>query len=162
MSATSWGEGIGVAVDAYHVWWDPKLEAQIPAARAQSAFPRVSHLRLGWCRRANLLNDRGNDGRTASSICRASAPGWKRQATRVFHEVEIFLRARLVEKRPPDDVLRDLQAAAHRDSSLRQRAPSRRAAQGGGRVQSKIRSGLVRPSWLKVGPSNQISTEGSK
>ena len=26
------GEGIGVAVDVYHVWWDPKLEDQIARA----------------------------------------------------------------------------------------------------------------------------------
>ena len=26
------GEGIGVAIDVYHVWWDPKLEDQIARA----------------------------------------------------------------------------------------------------------------------------------
>jgi sugar phosphate isomerase/epimerase len=39
----SLGEGIGVAVDVYHVWWDPKLEAQIYSGRAH---PRAPHLRL--------------------------------------------------------------------------------------------------------------------
>ena len=29
------GEGLGVAVDVYHVWWDPKLEQQIKRAAAR-------------------------------------------------------------------------------------------------------------------------------
>ena len=35
--------GLGVAVDVYHVWWDPKLEAQIAraGARAPSRLPRL-------------------------------------------------------------------------------------------------------------------------
>ena len=38
------GEGVGVAVDAYHVWWDPDLARQI--ARAGATHPRLPRLRL--------------------------------------------------------------------------------------------------------------------
>ena len=42
------GAGLGIAVDAYHVWWDPQLEARDRARRAGIAVApsRVSHLRL--------------------------------------------------------------------------------------------------------------------
>src|SRR6202023_155878 len=36
------GEGVGIALDVYHVWWDPQLERDIAGAPAA----RVSHLRL--------------------------------------------------------------------------------------------------------------------
>ena len=36
---------LGVALDAYHVWWDPKLAAQIERAGARP-LARLSHLRL--------------------------------------------------------------------------------------------------------------------
>ncbi len=39
------GDGIGVALDVYHVWWDPELSQQIPAGR-QGAPSGVPHLRL--------------------------------------------------------------------------------------------------------------------
>ncbi len=45
------GEGIGVAVDVYHVWWDPKLEAQITRSRQSKASSRTTSA-TGWCRRA--------------------------------------------------------------------------------------------------------------
>jgi sugar phosphate isomerase/epimerase len=31
------GEGVGVAVDVYHVWWDPKLQSQIARAGGASS-----------------------------------------------------------------------------------------------------------------------------
>ena len=40
------GEGVGVAIDVYHVWWDPDLPAQIARAGADEAHPRPPHLRL--------------------------------------------------------------------------------------------------------------------
>ena len=49
-SATRSATGIGVAVDVYHVWWDPDLAAQIARAgkgRASSPFTSAT----GWCRR---------------------------------------------------------------------------------------------------------------
>ena len=47
-SATSSGAGVGIAVDAYHVWWDPHLEREIERAGGASSVPApcLSHLRL--------------------------------------------------------------------------------------------------------------------
>ena len=40
------GRGLGVAVDVYHVWWDPALDARDRARRRRRPPPRLSHLRL--------------------------------------------------------------------------------------------------------------------
>ena len=40
------GEGVGVAIDVYHVWWDPELAAADRPRRADEAHPRPPHLRL--------------------------------------------------------------------------------------------------------------------
>ena len=44
------GEGVGVAVDVYHVWWDPKLESQIARAGKKESWRITSA--TGWCPRA--------------------------------------------------------------------------------------------------------------
>ena len=44
------GDGIGVACDAYHVWWDPDLKAQMRARAATGCWPTTSA--TGWCRHA--------------------------------------------------------------------------------------------------------------
>ena len=36
------GEGVGVAVDVYHVWWDPKLQCQIERAGKQASSGTTS------------------------------------------------------------------------------------------------------------------------
>ena len=41
---------LGVALDAYHVWWDPKLAGQIARAARTGCSPITSA--TGWCRRA--------------------------------------------------------------------------------------------------------------
>ena len=41
------GPGVGVAVDAYHLWWDPDLADQV--ARAGRASSRITSA-TGWCR----------------------------------------------------------------------------------------------------------------
>ena len=51
---------LGVAVDAYHVWWDPKLEAQI--ARAGKARLLALHVCDWLVPTRDLLNDRGMMG----------------------------------------------------------------------------------------------------
>ena len=51
-SATSSGEGVGAAIDVYHVWWDPELEAQIAAGRARRGRSSRTTSATGWCRRA--------------------------------------------------------------------------------------------------------------
>jgi sugar phosphate isomerase/epimerase len=53
------GEGVGVAVDTYHVWWDPELEAQI--ARAGKRI--LAHHICDWLvPTRDLLLDRGMMG----------------------------------------------------------------------------------------------------
>jgi sugar phosphate isomerase/epimerase len=53
------GEGIGVAIDVYHVWWDPELAAQI--ARAGSRI--LAHHICDWLvPTGDLLLDRGMMG----------------------------------------------------------------------------------------------------
>jgi sugar phosphate isomerase/epimerase len=53
------GDGIGVAIDAYHVWWDPNLAAEV--RRAQGRI--VSFQICDWLvPTASLVNDRGMMG----------------------------------------------------------------------------------------------------
>jgi sugar phosphate isomerase/epimerase len=55
------GDGIGVAVDVYHVWWDPKLDQQI--GRAGSRGKIFAHHICDWLvPTTDLLLDRGMMG----------------------------------------------------------------------------------------------------
>ena len=55
------GSGIGVAIDVYHVWWDPKLRAQI--ARAGRDGRILAHHICDWLvPTRDLLLDRGMMG----------------------------------------------------------------------------------------------------
>ena len=55
------GEGVGAAIDVYHVWWDPELEAQI--ARAGRAGQILAHHICDWLvPTRDPLNDRGMMG----------------------------------------------------------------------------------------------------
>jgi sugar phosphate isomerase/epimerase len=55
------GPGIGVAIDAYHVWWDPKLEAQILRAGKDNRI--LAHHICDWLvPTRDLLLDRGMMG----------------------------------------------------------------------------------------------------
>ena len=49
------GDGVGVAIDAYHVWWDPELSAQIARAGAGGKSSRITSA-TGWCRRATCCS----------------------------------------------------------------------------------------------------------
>jgi len=78
---------IGVAVDVYHVWWDPKLQAQIERAgqRRLLAF----HVCDWLTPTTDLLNDRGMMGDGVIDIPRIR--GWvEAQGFAGFSEVEIF------------------------------------------------------------------------
>ena len=60
-------DALGVAVDCYHVWWDPKLEAQI--ARAGTAGRLLAFHVCDWLTpTCDLLSDRGmmGDGRESN------------------------------------------------------------------------------------------------
>ena len=94
-------EGIGVAVDAYHVWWDPKLEQQI--ARAGKKRILAYHICDWLVPTRDLLNDRGMMGDGVIDLPRIR--GWVEGAGYSgFHEVEIFSELNWW-KRPPDEVL---------------------------------------------------------
>jgi len=78
---------LGVAVDVYHVWWDPKLEAQI--ARAGRERLLALHVCDWLVPTRDLLNDRGMMGDGVIDIPRIR--GWVEAAGfGGYSEVEIF------------------------------------------------------------------------
>ena len=80
------GEGVGVAVDVYHVWWDPKLESQI-----SRAGDRILGFHLSdWLVPTNdLVWDRGMMGDGVIDI--PQIRNWvEASGYRGFNEVEIF------------------------------------------------------------------------
>jgi hypothetical protein len=92
---------LGVAVDVYHVWWDPKLEAQI--ARAGQARLHAFHVCDWLVPTRDLLNDRGMMGDGVIEIQRIR--GWMESAGFAgYSEVEIF-SAENWWKRPTDEVM---------------------------------------------------------
>ncbi len=95
------GEGVGVAIDVYHVWWDPELEAQIARA-GQRIF--AYHICDWLSPTEDMLLDRGMMGDGVINLREIRT--WIEQAGyRGYHEVEIF-SARNWWKRDADDVLR--------------------------------------------------------
>jgi sugar phosphate isomerase/epimerase len=106
------GDGIGVAVDAYHVWWDPKLEQQI--ARAGKKRILAYHICDWLVPTRDLLNDRGMMGDGVIDLPRIR--GWVEGAGYAgFHEVEIFSELDWWQ-RDPEEVLRTCKDR-HRTSS---------------------------------------------
>ena len=94
---------LGVAVDVYHVWWDPKLEQQIKRASKRIL---AYHICDWLVPTRDLLNDRGMMGDGVIDLPRIR--GWVESAGyRGFHEVEIFSELDWW-KRDPDDVLSTL------------------------------------------------------
>jgi sugar phosphate isomerase/epimerase len=80
------GEGVGVAVDAYHVWWDPKLESQIKRAGKRLLAYQLSDWLVPT---RDLLNDRGMMGDGVIDLPKIRS--WMEAAGYSgFHEVEIF------------------------------------------------------------------------
>jgi sugar phosphate isomerase/epimerase len=95
------GEGIGVAVDVYHVWWDPKLAAQI--ARAGKSRLLAFHICDWLVPTRDTLNDRGMMGDGVIDLPRIR--GMMEGAGYAgFHEVEIFSTLDWW-RREPDEVL---------------------------------------------------------
>ena len=93
---------LGVAVDVYHVWWDPKLEAQI--ARAGRERLLAFHVCDLLVPTRDLLNDRGMMGDGVIDIPQIRR--WvETQGFDGYSEVEIF-SADDWWKRPADEVLR--------------------------------------------------------
>ena len=96
------GDGIGVAVDVYHVWWDPKLEQQIKRAGKKRIL--AYHICDWLVPTRDLLNDRGMMGDGVIDLPRIRA--WVERAGYAgSHEVEIFSELDWW-RRDPDEVLR--------------------------------------------------------
>ncbi len=78
---------LGVAVDVYHVWWDPKLEAQIQRAGKERLL--AFHVCDWLTPTTHLLEDRGMMGDGVIDIPRIR--GWvEGQGFAGYSEVEIF------------------------------------------------------------------------
>lgn len=78
---------LGVALDVYHVWWDPELEAQIRRAGRERLL--AFHVCDWLLPTRDLLNDRGMMGDGVIDIPRIR--GWVEQAGFAgYSEVEIF------------------------------------------------------------------------
>lgn len=101
------GEGIGVALDVYHIWWDPDLAAQI--ARAGKDRLLALHV-CDWLNPTrDLLTDRGMMGEGVIDIPAIRAM-LEAQGFDGLLEVEIFSAADWW-TRPADDVLAAMIAA---------------------------------------------------
>ena len=93
---------MGVAVDVYHVWWDPELQTQIERAGPKRLL--AYHICDWLVPTKDLLLDRGMMGDGVIDLKRIR--GWMTAAGyRGFHEVEIFSKDDWW-RRDPDDVLR--------------------------------------------------------
>jgi sugar phosphate isomerase/epimerase len=78
---------LGVAVDVYHVWWDPKLRQQIERAGKERLL--AFHVCDWLTPTTDLLNDRGMMGDGVIDIPRLR--GWvEAQGFAGYSEVEIF------------------------------------------------------------------------
>ncbi len=95
------GEGLGIALDAYHVWWDPDLAAQIRRAGKRIVTYHVCDWMVPT---TDLLLDRGMPGDGAIDLksirAMVEATGYDGHI-----DVEIF-SANNWWKRDPDEVLR--------------------------------------------------------
>ena len=81
---------LGVAVDVYHVWWDPKLQAQIERAGKQRLL--AFHVCDWLTPTTDMLNDRGMMGDGVIDIPRIR--GWIEGCGFAgYSEVEIFSAA---------------------------------------------------------------------
>lgn len=92
---------LGVAVDVYHVWWDPKLQQQIERAGKERLL--AFHVCDWLTPTTDLLNDRGMMGDGVIDIPRIR--GWvEAQGFAGYSEVEIFSTGNWW-KRPHEEVL---------------------------------------------------------
>src|ERR1700743_1879011 len=92
------GDGVGVAIDVYHVWWDPKLYAQIARAGANGRI--LAHHICDWLvPTRDLLLDRGMMGDGIIDL-RAIRVAMEKARYRGPQEVEIF-SSEIWWQRPP-------------------------------------------------------------
>jgi len=97
------GDGVGIALDVYHVWWDPDLEREIERAGGHAGRLLAYHICDWLVPTTDLLLDRGMMGDGVIDLPRIRS--WMQAAGyRGPHEVEIF-SANNWWKRDPDEVL---------------------------------------------------------
>ncbi len=92
---------LGVAVDVYHVWWDPQLHAQIERAGRERLL--AFHVCDWLVPTRDLLEDRGMMGDGVIEIAKIRA-AVEAQGFDGYSEVEIF-SSRDWWKRPADEVI---------------------------------------------------------
>jgi sugar phosphate isomerase/epimerase len=81
------GADLGVALDVYHVWWDPKLKAQIERAGGRRLL--ALHVCDWLTPTTDLLNDRGMMGDGVIELPKIRS--WvEQQGFNGYSEVEIF------------------------------------------------------------------------
>jgi sugar phosphate isomerase/epimerase len=81
------GADLGVALDVYHVWWDPKLKAQIERAGGRRLL--AFHVCDWLTPTTDLLNDRGMMGDGVIELPKIRS--WvEQQGFNGYSEVEIF------------------------------------------------------------------------
>ncbi len=103
--ASTPGLALGVALDIYHVWWDPKLAHQIQRAGQTPGKNRLmAHHVCDWLTPTrDLLNDRGMMGDGVVELRKIR--GWVEEAGYMgYSEVEIFSELDWWQ-RPGDEVL---------------------------------------------------------
>ena len=92
------GAGIGIAVDVYHVWWDPNLEREIERAGGHAnRLLALSHLRLARADHRSAARP-GNDGRWRDRPSAHPLVDGSRRVSRSARGRDIF-RQQLVEAR---------------------------------------------------------------
>ena len=141
------GEGIGVAVDVYHVWWDPKLESQIRRAGKKRIL--AYHICDWLVPTRDLFNDRGMMGDGVIDLPLHPRVG-RGRGLRGLPGSGDLLRARLVEARPGRGAAH-LQAAPRRIMTAGGDHESTRASEG-----SACRGGW-RGGWLYDHPSTKAT-----
>ncbi|GAB3002626.1 sugar phosphate isomerase/epimerase [Amycolatopsis acidiphila] len=96
-------EQVGVVVDTYHLWWDPRLAEDLPRTAGRIASYQVSD----WCLplAADTLRSRGLPGDGHIDL-----PAFTRDVSRLGYtgDVEVEVMNAEVAARPLDDVLADL------------------------------------------------------
>ena len=93
---------LGVAVDVYHVWWDPQLDAQIARAGAKRL---LAHHLCDWLvPTTDLAFDRGMMGDGVIDLPRIRGL-MEKAGYRSYNEVELFSQHNWWQ-RDPDEVLR--------------------------------------------------------
>lgn len=104
------GDGIGVALDVYHVWWDPDVQEQIMRAGADRLM--AFHICDWLVPTQDMLTDRGMMGDGVIDI-RGLRRAVENEGFAGLNEVEIFSASNWW-KQDPDDVMRMIAERAKR------------------------------------------------